>query len=182
VKKHLLVAALVLASAFAVAASDQPNRTSAQVPGAGQNPQLLQTPFKVWPDGNYIFVVNGGTTDWTGPITVTAKCVPLAPTTSCGPNFPGGTFTKQYAKGQFPKGHGQTPVSAPNGNSVIITPGAGYDAIFMGLPVGAYRITASAGTNSSPETIIKITVPPPGSQPPVHVQPGAIQLAPTKSP
>ncbi len=177
-KTALVLAALV--AGLTAAASDQPTRANQATGKPPLNPNLIQTPFRVWPDGNYIFVVNGGATDWTGPVTVTAKCEPLAPTTTCGPNFPGGTFTKQYAKGQFPKGHGQTPASAPSGNTVIITPGAGYDAIFMGLPVGVYRIAATAGTNSSPATIIKITVPPPGSQAPVHVNPGAIQLTPTK--
>jgi hypothetical protein len=173
VKKTILVtaAALCFGIAFAAAASDQANKASSQTTtGAGQNPQI-QTPFKLMPSGNYVFVINGGTADWTGPLDVNVKCTPVAPTTSCGSNFPGGTLHKHYNKGEFPKGHGQTPVSAPSGNSVIIAQGGGYDAVFMGLPVGKYKITATAGTNSCPETNIQITVPPPGSPTPVAVSP-----------
>ncbi len=141
--------------------------------GVGLNPNLIQTPFRVWPDQNYIFVVNGGTKDWTAALDVTAKCTPVAPSTSCGSNFPGGIFRKHYNAGTFPKGFGQSPVSAPNGNSVIIPNGAGYDAVFMGLPVGTYRITATAANNSSPDTAITITTPPPGAPAPVHVNPAA---------
>ena len=50
----------------------------------------------------------------------------------------------------------------------------------MGLPAGSYKITAKAANNSSPETPITIAAQGTGNT--VQVNPGAIQLAPTKTP
>ena len=83
--KTILAAALVLGSALTASASDQTNKpSSSQNTGVAQNPQtMIQTPFKVWPDGNWIFVDNYGTADWTAALDVWAFCTPVAPTTTC---------------------------------------------------------------------------------------------------
>lgn len=178
-KKTILAAALILGTALTAAASDQTNKpSSSQTTGAAQNPQILiKTPFKVWPDGNWIFVVNYGTADWTGALDVWATCKPVAPTTSCGPNFVGGKYhAGHYDKGTFPKGYGQAPIKG-SGNAQI-TSGYGWVAVLMGLPYGSYKIVASAANNSSPETDITIAAPPST----ITVNPGALQMAPTKTP
>jgi hypothetical protein len=175
VKKTILAAALILGTALTAAASDQSNKpsTGPATTGAGLNPNLIQTPFQFLIEADYVFVINGGTKDWTGPLDVTVKCVPVSPTTTCGSNFPGGTYHKHYDKGTFPAGHGQVPASAPSGNSVIITQGGGYDAFKVGLPVGTYRITAMAANNTSPETSMTINAPPPGTAPTIQLNPAA---------
>jgi hypothetical protein len=169
VRKSILAAALVLGVALPAAASDQPNKPSSSqtTTGAGLNPNMIQTPFRFIASGNYVFVINGGTADWTGPLDVTITCTPVAPTKSCS-NTP---VHKHYNKGEFPKGHGQTPASAPSGNSVIITQGGGYDAIFMGEAVGTYQFVAKAANNTSPQMSVNVTTPPPGSPTPVVVSP-----------
>jgi hypothetical protein len=181
VKKTILAAALVLGSALGASASDQTNKPSAsQTTGATQNPgTMIQTPFKVWPDGNWIFVDNYGTSDWTAALDVWAFCTPVAPTTTCGPNFVGGKYLAgHYAKGAFPKGHGQAPIKG-SANAQQVD-GYGWVAVHMGLPAGTYKITAKAANNSSPET--PITIAGQNNGPTVQVNPGALQLAPTKTP
>ncbi len=172
-KKNILAAALILGTALTAAASDQAGKPSSsqRTTGAGLNPNMIQTPFRFLASGNYVFVINGGTADWKGPLDVTIKCAPVPPTTSCGANFAGGSIKRHYDKGAFPAGHGQAPASAPSGNSVIITQGGGYDAIHMGLAVGTYKVVASAANNSSPEMPTTVTTPPPGSPTPVVVSP-----------
>ncbi len=173
--------AFALGAALTAAASDQPAKPPvSQTTGASQAGQLgIKTPFKVWPSDNWIFVVNEGTADWTGPLDVWATCTPVAPTTTCGPNFVGGKFhAAHYDKGSFPKGYGQAPIKGSA--NAQITSGYGWVAVLMGLPAGSYKITATAANNSSPET--PITIQPPQGMGTLHVQPGAIQLAPTKTP
>jgi hypothetical protein len=186
VKKTILSAALILTAAFSAAASDQSNKPSSSqtTTGAAQQQNMIKTPFDVWPDGNYIFVVNKGTADWTGALDVYATCKPVAPTTSCGSNYSGGKFhAGHYDKGTFPKGFGPgvSPIKGPGPNAQI-TSGSGWVAVFMGLPAGSYKITATAANNSSPETSITIAAPPPSGGNVVKVSPGTIQLAPTKTP
>jgi hypothetical protein len=148
------------------AAAEESRKPSAMAPGVAQQGKVaVQTPFKVWPDGQYIFVVNYGTADWTGALDVSAVCAPTAPTNTCGPNFPGGKFKTHFAT--FPKGHGNAPVKGA-GNAQQIS-GAGWIAVFMGLPAGSYKITATAANNVSPETAITI----PGSTPPGGVVVGS---------
>ncbi|HTS02243.1 MAG TPA: hypothetical protein VMN04_06945 [Thermoanaerobaculia bacterium] len=179
-KKTILAAALALGSALGASASDQPNKSASQTTGAAQQSQIgIQTPFKVWPSDDWIFVVNYGNADWTGPLDVWATCVPVAPTTSCGPNFVGGKYhAAHYDKGTFPKGHGNAPVKGSA--NAQQTSGPGWVAVFMGLPAGSYTITATAANNASPATPITIAAPQGGNT--VHVSPGAIQLAPTRTP
>ncbi len=167
-KTTALLAAALLAAAPAPA-SDQTNRpqTSQTTGAAGLNPNLIQTPFHFVASGNYVFVINGGTADWTAPLDVTITCTPVAPTKSCAKT----PVTKHYAKGEFPKGHGQAPASAPSGNSVVITQGGGYDAIFMGEAVGTYQFVAKAANNTSNPMSVTVTTPPPGSPTPVVVSP-----------
>ena len=179
-KKNILAAALILGSALTATASDQTKKPSSSQTTAGalQQPQtMIQTPFKVWPDGNWIFVVNYGTADWTGALDVWATCKPVAPTASCGPNFAGGKYRAgHYDKGTFPKGYGQAPIKG-SANAQQVS-GYGWVAVHMGLPYGSYKIVASAANNSSPETDITIAAPPST----ISVKPGTLQLAPTKTP
>lgn len=180
-KKTIFAAALILGTALTAAASDQPAKPPvSQTTGAAQNPQIMiKTPFKVWPSDNWIFVENDGTTDWTGPLDVWATCTPVAPTTTCGPNFVGGKFhAAHYDKGSFPKGHGQAPIKGSA--NAQITSGYGWVAVLMGLPAGSYKIVASAANNSSPETPITIAASSSGNT--IQLKPGAVQLAPTKTP
>jgi hypothetical protein len=155
------------------AAAEKKNEpsTSPATTGVGLNQNLVQTPFRFMVSGNIVFVINGGTADWTGPLEVTIKCAPVAPAVSCGANFASGALHRHYNKGEFPKGHGQTPASAPSGNAVIVTPGV--DTIGMGLPVGSYKIVASAANNTSAEMPTTFTEPPPGVRTPVHLNPAA---------
>ena len=170
-KKHILASALILGTALTAAASDQSNKpsTGPATPGGGLNPNLVQTPFHFLGSGNYVFVINGGTSDWTGPLDVTITCAPVAPTKSCA-NTP---VKKHYNKGEFPKGHGQAPVSGSSGNSVILPKDCGYDAVFMGEAVGTYTFVAKAANNTSAEMSVNVTTPPPGSPTPVIVKPAA---------
>ena len=154
------------------AGAEESNRPSAMAPGAAQASKLaIKTPFNVWPDGQYIFVVNAGTTDWAGALDVSAVCAPTAPTSTCGANFPGGKFKQHFAT--FPKGHGNAPIKG-SGNAQQIS-GAGWIAVFMGLPAGTYKITATAANNVSPETAITIA-PPPG--PTIVVGPATLSVKP----
>jgi hypothetical protein len=178
--KKTILAALILGTALTAAASDQTNKpsTGPATAGAGLNPNMIQTPFRFIASGNYVFVINGGTADWTGPLDVTIACTPVAPTKTCA-NTP---VNKHYAKGEFPKGHGQTPASAPSGNSVIITQGGGYDAIFMGEAVGTYKFVAKAANNTSPEMSVNVTTPPPGTPPTIQVNPAVTRGVAPKTP
>lgn len=178
-KKTILAAALILGTALTAAASDQSKKpSSSQTTAASQAGHIaIQTPFKVWPDGNWIFVVNYGNADWTGPLDVWVTCVPVAPTTSCGPNFVGGKYhAAHYAAGTFPKGYGNAPIKG-SANAQQVS-GPGWVAVLSGLPYGSFKVTASAANNSSPETDITLSAP----VSPIHAAPGAIQLVPTKVP
>ncbi|MCM3877248.1 MAG: hypothetical protein NEA02_12625, partial [Thermoanaerobaculia bacterium] len=162
-------------------ASDQKRPSASQASTVAQQAGKLaiQTPFKVWPDGNWIFVVNYGTSDWTGALDVWATCKPVAPTTSCGPNFVGGKYPAgHYDKGTFPTGYGQAPIKG-SANAQQVS-GYGWVAVGMGLPAGKYRITATAANNTSPETDVTIAGSPSGNV--VKVGPGTLQLSPTKTP
>jgi hypothetical protein len=140
-----------------------------------------ENPFTVWPEGNWIFVMNYGNADWTGPLDVWATCKPVAPTTSCGSNFVGGKYhAGHYDPGKFPKGHGNVPMK--NSENVQQVSGPGWVAVFMGLPAGTYKITATAAGKSSPETDVTTGAPQSDNTMKVKVQPAAIQLAPTKKP
>lgn len=180
-KKTILAAALILGTALTAAASDQAKKPSSSqnTTGVARNPlSLIDTPFKVWPDGNWIFVVNYGTSDWTGALDVWANCTPVAPTTTCGPNFVGGKYhAGHYDKGTFPKGYGQAPIKG-SANAQQVS-GYGWVAVHMGLPAGSYKVVAKAANDSSPETAITIAGQGGGT---IQVQPGGIQLAPTKTP
>jgi hypothetical protein len=182
VKKTILSAALILGTALTATASDQPNKGSSQTTGAAQNPQIMiKTPFAVFVDGNWIFVMNKGDKDWTGALDVWASCKPVAPTTSCGPNFAGGKYKAgHYDAGKFPKGFGPAVAPIKGSANAQQVDGYGWVAVLMGLPAGSYKITATAANNSSPETAITIAAPSSGNT--IQVQPAAIQLAPTKKP
>jgi hypothetical protein len=178
-KSHLISAALlVLASAVPAAAEKKPstslNTGAAQQAGKPSN----QSPFKVWIDGNWIFVVNNGNSDWTDGLLVGAACIPVAPAIVCGsgPGWSGLNFTHKYDK--FPKGHGNLPIKG-SGNAQQIE-GSGWIAVPMGLPVGSYKVTASAAYNLSPQT--DVTIGPPSSGKVIKAGPGVFQLAPTKTP
>jgi hypothetical protein len=172
--RFVLVAALALGLGLPAAADDS-KKVSSTMPGAAQQGGIaIKTPFNVWPDGQYIFVVNYGNADWTGPLDVSAVCKSTtanAPANACGTNFPGGKFKQHFAT--FPKGYGNLPLKG-SGNSQV-TSGAGWIAVFMGLPAGTYKITAAAANNVSPETTITIA-PPPG--PTFVVGPATISVKP----
>ncbi len=177
-RKNILAAALILGTALTAAASDQSKKPSAsQTTAVSQNPQtMIKTPFTVFVDGNWIFVVNDGNSDWTGPLDVCATCVPVAPTTSCGPNFVGGKYhAAHYAAGTFPKGHGNAPIKG-SANAQQVS-GPGWVAVSTGLPYGSFKVTATAANNSSPATDVVLSAP----VSPIHADPGTIQLAPTKT-
>lgn len=165
-KKIIFAAALILGTTLIATASDQKKLATGP---AQQGPLALKTPFKVWIDGQYIFVENDGATDWTYPLDVSATCTPVGPTTSCGSTFPGGKFSRNFAT--FPAGHNQAPQYGR-------TSGAGWIAVSMGLPYGTFKITARAANNYSPETNITLSAP----VSPLRVNPATIQLLPTKTP
>lgn len=177
-KKTILAASLLLATSLTAAASDQKRPAASQASTVAQQAGKLamQTPFKVWPDGNWIFVVNYGKSDWKGSLDVNATCQPFAPTTSCGPKFPAGKFHAHYDT--FPKGFGNAPIKG-SANAQQVE-GAGWIAVGMGLPAGKYKITATAANNTSPETDVTIGGTPTGNV--VKVGPGIMQVAPTKTP
>ncbi|HEX7529318.1 MAG TPA: hypothetical protein VF425_09425 [Thermoanaerobaculia bacterium] len=181
-KKFRIVPAALLVLACAVpAAAEETKKPSTSVnTGAAQQAgkPSNQSPFKVWVDGNWIFVVNNGNSDWTGGVLVGAACQPVAPSTACGsgPEWNGLNFTHKYDK--FPKGHGNAPIKG-SGNAQQIE-GPGWIAVFLGLPVGSYKVTASAAYNLSPQTDVTIAAPSTGKV--IRVSPGTIQLAPTKTP
>jgi hypothetical protein len=181
VKKATLVSAAVLVLASAVpAGAEESKRPVMTTSTAQQGGKLaIKTPFNVWPDGNWIFVVNVGATDWTAALDVYAACTPVAPTTSCGPNFVAGKYLAgHYDKGHFPKGHGNTPSKGSPNQQVS---GPGWVAVMMGLPAGSYKITATAANNTSAETAVTIAGAPSG--PVVQVQPGVVPVVkPTKTP
>lgn len=175
ITRFALSAALAAGFTVTASAAEVSQRPSAMAPGAAQQGKIaIQTPFKVWPDGQYIFVVNYGNSDWTGALDVSAVCVSTvvnAPANACGANFPSGKFKQHFAT--FPKGHGNAPIKG-SANAQQIS-GAGWIAVFMGLPSGSYKITATAANNVSPETTITIA-PPPG--PTVVVGPATISVKP----
>lgn len=148
------LAAAVLVFAGTAAASDQPSKPSAAGPvavgPAGAAALQVQRPdFRAFADGQYIFVMNGGTADWTGPLDVKATCrkegTKQMPDV-CGPNFPNGTFF--YHLASFPAGHG--PAVAPikgSGNAQQIS-GVGWRALHMDLPPGSFEITVTVDPNA----------------------------------
>jgi hypothetical protein len=181
-------AALVLSLA-APAVAEQTNKPASSVPrtvgtSAGATINLLRPDFRGFPDGQYIFVMNGGDKDYTGPLDVKATCKPATPNppaNACGPNFPNGTYTHHEAK--FAQGHG--PAVAPvkgSGNAQQVS-GYGWQAYYMGLPAGTFEITilidprnkvaeSNEGNNFATKTI---TIPP-------SAPPGGIILNPTAVP
>ena len=183
----LLVA--VAAALAAPAVAEQTNRPSSSVPrtagtSAGSTIKLPRPDFRGFPDGQYLFVMNGGEADYTGPLDVKATCKPTAPNppaSACGPNFPGGTLTHHEIK--FETGHG--PAVAPikgSGNAQQVS-GYGWQAYFMGLPAGTYEITltidpqnkvaeGNEGNNASTKTITIPAATPPGG--PIKVNPGLV--------
>lgn len=149
---HLVPFALALTStALAADVGKRPGAEQISPDSVGR-PIFIQPTIKVWPDGNYIFVVNQGTKDWPGAMDVSATCTPIAPTTTCGPNFPGGKLQKHYDT--FPKGYGNAPIKG-SGNAQQVE-GAGWIAAFMGLPAGTFEITAKAANATSAKTTITI--------------------------
>lgn len=191
-KKTILAAALVLGTAFGAFASDQTNKPSAsQTTGAGAAAAALPRPdFRAFADGQYIFIMNGGDADWTGPLDVKAMCKKEGTKqdpTICGPNFPNGTFFHHLAN--FPAGHG--PSVAPvkgSGNAQQVT-GYGWRAVRMDLPPGSYEIVVTVdpngkvaekdeGNNASTKNV---SIAAPASGGTIQLNPG-LQVAPTKTP
>lgn len=196
-KKTILVAALILGTALTAAASDQSNKPSTGPGPAGQTAagsaasQLPKPDFRAFADGQYIFVMNGGDADWTGPLDVKATCKKEGTKqdpTICGSNFPNGTFFQHLAN--FPAGHG--PSVAPikgSGNAQQVS-GYGWRALRMELPTGSYEITVTVDPNgkvaekdeANNQSVQNVSIAAPAGSGPVVVNPGAIQLAPTKKP
>lgn len=176
--------ALVLGAVVASATEQTGKRPPSTVSGAAQQGPgvgtLLAKPdFQAWPDGQWIFVVNFGALDYTGPVDVGATCkstAPMAPPDACGPNFPNGNF--HYHLANFPSGHGNFPIKG-SGNAQQIS-GPGWRALPMTLPAGTFTITVNVDpqnkiveSNESNNTSTKtITIaPPPG--------PGGLKISPT---
>lgn len=151
-KKTAILVALALAATAAAAASDQPSKPAAgqTTTSAGAAAAALGKPdFRAFADGQYIFVMNNGDADWTGPLDVKATCkrdgTKQMPT-SCGPNFPNGNFF--YHLAAFPAGHGPAvaPLKGPE-NAQPMT-GYGWRALKMDLPAGgSYEITVTVDPN-----------------------------------
>jgi hypothetical protein len=177
---------LVLTSPAGADQSKKPSSSAPRTVGtaAGSALKLPRPDFHGFPDGQYLFVMNGGEVDYTGPLDVKATCKPAAPNppaNACGPNFPNGTYTHHEAK--FAQGHG--PAVAPvkgSGNAQQVS-GYGWQAYYMGLPAGTWEITltidpqqkvaeSNEGNNDSTKTI---TIPP-------SAPPGGIILNPTAVP
>ena len=147
----MTLVALALAATTAIA-SDPPAKPAASqtigtVPG-GAAALIAKPDFRAWAEGQYIFVVNGGDADWTGPVDVKATCtksgVPQTPTI-CGNSFPNGNFF--YHMANFPSGHGSLPSKAGPGQAQAVS-GAGWRALNMGLPVGgSYVIVVTVDPN-----------------------------------
>ncbi len=183
------VFAVVLGLA-APAPAEQTNKPSSSVPltvapAGGGVVKVPQPDFHGFADGQYVFVMNGGEKDYTGPLDIRAKCkstAPNPPANACGPNFPLGSFT--HHEDHFEAGHG--PAVAPikgSGNAQQVS-GYGWQAYFMGLPPGTYEITlaidpmnkvaeGNEGNNISTKTITIQAPPPPG---------GVIKVNPTVVP
>lgn len=196
-KKTILAAALILGTALTAAASDQSNKPSTGPAPAGQTAagsaaaQLPKPDFRAFADGQYIFVMNGGDADWTGPLDVKATCKKEGTKqdpTICGPNFPNGTFLHHLAN--FPAGHG--PSVAPikgSGNAQQVS-GYGWRAVRMDLPPGSFEIVVTVDPNgkiaekdeANNVSTKNVTIAGSNSPGAVQVNPGAIQLAPTKKP
>jgi len=191
--RSIFRAGVALAFVFGLvdpAAAEQTNKPSSSVPrtvgtSAGIGIKVPRPDFHGFPDGQYVFVMNGGEKDYTGPLDVKATCKPTAPNppaNACGPNFPGGTFTHHEDK--FETGHG--PAVAPvkgSGNAQQVS-GYGWQATFMGLPAGTFEITltidpqnkvaeGNEGNNVSTKTITIPASTPPG---------GVIKVNPTLVP
>ena len=154
VSAALFVCATVLPAA-AQEGTKPPTSPSAAAQAAPAASAAAKTPFRVLVDGNTVFVANYGAEDWKGPVNVIVSCVPVAPTTSCGPDFPGGSFRAPYPA--FPPGHGVAPVKSTGQTQDPWGPG--WVAVYMGLPTGSYRVTATAGSNSSSDTAVTIGPP-----------------------
>lgn len=193
--KKTILAALILASACAAAASDQPAKPGASqttAGAAGAAAAALPKPdFHAFADGQWIFVMNGGDADWTGPLDVKATCKKEATKqtpTICGPNFPNGSFF--YHLANFPAGHGPSVTPIKGSDNAQQVSGYGWRALNMGLPAGgSYEIVVTVdpngkiaekdeGNNVSTKVV---SIPAPAGNT-IQVQPGAIQLAPTKKP
>jgi len=183
------VAFALAVSLAAPAVAEQTNKPSSSVPrtagtSAGSTIKLPRPDFHGFADGQYVFVMNGGEKDYTGPLDIRAKCKPTAPNppaNACGPNFPLGSFT--HHEDHFEAGHG--PAVAPikgSGNAQQVS-GYGWQAYFMGLPAGTYEITltidpqnkvaeGNEGNNASTKTITIPAATPPGG--PIKVNPGLV--------
>lgn len=195
--RKTLALAFVLGISFGAAASDQTNKPSASqtVPGApaGGAAALVARPdFRAFADGQWIFVMNGGDADYTGPLDVKATCTREAKPApdACGPNFPGGTFF--YHLAAFPAGHGPSVAPVKGSDNAQQVTGYGWRALRMDLPAGAtYQITVTVdpngkiaekdeANNTAPPK--SITIAPASGPSTIQVKPGAIQLAPTAPP
>jgi hypothetical protein len=195
--KTILAAALILGNALAAAASDQSKKPATGPPPTGQTaagPAAVQLPkpdFRAFADGQYIFVMNGGDADWTGPLEVKATCkkegTKQSPTI-CGPNFPSGTFFQSLAS--FPAGHGPAVAPVKGSDNAQQISGYGWRALRMELPTGSFEIVVTVdpngkiaekdeGNNVSTKNVSIAGSSSPGA---VQVNPGALQLAPTKKP
>lgn len=192
--KSALAAALILGAAFTGAASDQPakpaaSQTTAGTAAGGAAPLLPKPDFRAFADGQYIFVMNGGDADWTGPLDVKAVCKPEAAkpiATACGPLFPNGNFFHSLAS--FPAGHGPTvaPIKG-SGNAQQVT-GYGWRAVRMDLPPGSYEIVVTVDPNGKVAekdeknnvSTKNVSIAAPGGGA-IQLNPG-IQVAPTRTP
>ena len=176
--KTIVVTAALLCFGLA-AAPAAAEKKSEQAASRIPSPDPGKLPFRLTPVANYVFVqyTGPGPKNWTAQLDLYVKCAPVAPATSCGSNFPGGTFHKGWGPGAFPQGSNNGSLAAaPSGNSAIVPGGTGLEAVFLGMPVGSYKITAMLGSNplnAAPETSVTVTTPPPGSPTPVHLNPAA---------
>ncbi|HQQ78091.1 MAG TPA: CARDB domain-containing protein [Thermoanaerobaculia bacterium] len=195
--KKTILAVLILGTALTAAASDQSKKPATGPAPAGQTAagaaaaQLPKPDFRAFADGQYIFVMNGGDADWTGPLDVKATCKKEGTKqdpTICGPNFPNGSFFYHIAG--FQAGHG--PSVAPikgSGNAQQVS-GYGWRALRMDLPPGSYEITVTVDPNgkvaekdeTNNQSVQNVSIAGSASPGAVQVNPGAIQLAPTKKP
>ncbi len=153
--KRTLTFALALGVSLAAAASDQPNKPAAgqTVPnaGAGGAAALIPKPdFQAFADGQWIFVMNKGDADWTGPLDVKATCKregTKQDPTICGPNFPNGTFF--YHLAAFPAGHGPSVAPIKGSDNAQQVTGYGWRALRMDLPAGgSYEIIVTVDPNA----------------------------------
>lgn len=186
--------AVALGLALGASASDQApppavGQTAARAPASGI--PLAKPDFRTFADGQYIFVMNGGDADWTGPVDVKATCTKEGTkqtATSCGPNFPNGSFF--YHLASFPAGHGPSVAPVKGSDNAQQISGYGWRALRMDLPAGgSYVIVVTVdpqskiaekdeGNNVSTKAI---SIPAPAGNT-IQVNPGALKLSPTKTP